>query len=134
MTWRFFFALSLGSTLLAAHGLNVAFTEIKIGDQQVAFRLHLPVLDADQALRIDTNGNGFFDPHELVDAAPRARQYLGARVKAIQDGGELPGDFGPLTMWAGTDGNPYVETTVTFRLTQSGLQQLTLACDLFREQ
>src|SRR5229473_1722693 len=109
MTRRWFLiALLLGVALsLAAHGINVAFAEIKIGDQQVTFRLHLPVLDSDQAFRIDTNGNGFFDPDELRDATPRARQYLGARVKAIQDGRELPADFGPLKMWAGPDGNPF---------------------------
>src|SRR5205823_3702311 len=106
------------------------FAEIKISDQEVAFRLHLPVLDADQAFRIDKNDNGFFDAEELRAAAPRAQSYLAAKVKAFQDGRELPAEFSPLTMWADPDGNPFVETTVTFRLAQSGLQHLTLACDL----
>ena len=129
-----FLALLMTAAPLAAHGINVAFAEIKIGDQQVAIRLHLPVLDSDQAFRIDSNGNGFFDRDELLAATPRAHQYLAPRLRVIQDGREIPAQLGPLQMWTGPDGNPFVETTATFALASSGLRQLSIQCDVFREQ
>ncbi len=118
---------------LLAHGITVAFAEIHIEDRQVAFRLHLPALDADQAFHIDTNGNGFFDPQELQAAAPRVHQYLAATVRVIQEGRALPAAFGPLQMWADPDGNPFLETTATVPLAEHGLQELTIACDLFHD-
>jgi hydrogenase/urease accessory protein HupE len=126
-------ALWLAPVRMLAHGVTVAFAEIHIEDRQVNFRIHLPALDADQAFHIDTNGNGYFDPSELQGAAARVDQYLGGTVKVIQEGHALPATFGPLQIWTDPDGNPFLETTVTVPLAEHGLQQLTIACDLFHD-
>ena len=119
--------------LLLAHGVTVAFADIHIEDRQVNFRLHLPALDSDQAFHVDTNGNGSFDPDELLAAAPRVHAYLAATMKVMQEGHALPATFGPLQVWTDPDGNPFLETTATVPLAEHGLQQLTIACDLFHD-
>jgi hydrogenase/urease accessory protein HupE len=111
----------------------VAFAEIHIADRQVTLRLHLPALDSDQAFHIDSNGNGYFDPDELQAAAPRVHAYLAATVKVTQEGHARPATFGPLQVWTDADGNPFLETTATVPLVEHGLQELTIACDLFHD-
>ena len=128
-------ALSLVCTAIAlqAHPISVAFAEIKVEDKQVRWRLHIPAPDMDKFFSIDANENGFLDPPELQRAEARVHEYLKGKVKVFDDGRELPATFGPLQVWNDPDGNPYLETTATFPLPESGLQRLTLVCDLLRE-
>jgi hydrogenase/urease accessory protein HupE len=111
---------------LWAHPISVAFAEIKVEDGQVRWRLHIPAPDMERFFSID-------GPPELPSAETRVHEYLARKVKVFDDGRELPGTFGPLQLWSDPDGNPYVETTATFPLADSGLRRLTLVCDLLRE-
>ena len=118
---------------LRAHPISVALAEIKVEGGQVRWRLHIPAPDMDRFFSIDANENGFLDPPELSRAEARVHEYLARKVKVFDDGRELPATFGPLQLWSDPDGNPYVETTATFPLPDSGLRRLTLQCDLLRE-